>query len=138
MVTRFLAVTLVVILLQSRSGFCDEETPNKRHIPDSEDNQTVPKVGPALKPYTVLPIFHRLETKIGGKVVEGEDLSLEVSLAEERGKINSCQWISPSGNVYRVEKDNVVNSQGLNSKNNFYVSHSKLAKFTENRFGDLR
>ncbi len=113
MINRFLAVTLVVILLQTKLGFCEEETPNKRHIPDSEDNQTVPKVGPALKPYTVLPIFHRLETKIGGKVVEGEDLSLEVSLAEERGKINSCQWTSPSGNVYRVEKDNVVNSQGL-------------------------
>jgi hypothetical protein len=116
MINRFLAITLVVILLQTKLGFCEEETPNKRHIPevaDSEDNQTVPKVGPALKPYTVLPIFHRLETKIGGKVVEGEDLSLEVSLAEERGKINSCQWISPSGNVYRVEKDNVVNSQGL-------------------------
>ena len=107
----FLALTLVVIVLQSRSILCQENL--KRHIPDSDDNRTVQKVGPALRPSIIDPTFHRLETKIGGKIVEGEDVSLEVSLKEERGTINSCQWTSPNGIVYRVEKETVVNSQGL-------------------------
>jgi hypothetical protein len=37
----------------------------------------------------------------------GEDLSLEVSLPDDSGTINSCQWTSPYGSVYTVDKDNI-------------------------------
>lgn len=53
----------------------------------------------------------RLETKIDGKVVVGGDLGLEVQLPDDdvegSGFITSCQWTSPYGAVYQVDKDNI-------------------------------
>jgi hypothetical protein len=62
--------------------------------------------GPALRTYTEEPISHRLGTKIKGKVLVGEDLILQVTLSSENGTIHSCQWTSPDGTLYHVDKEN--------------------------------
>ena len=66
------------------------------------------RLGPPLRFYNGDPDSHKLETKIDGKVLVGEDLSLEVSLPDDdSATISSCQWTSPYGAVYVVDKDNI-------------------------------
>jgi hypothetical protein len=98
--------TVILLQLQLSSG------QEKRHIPDADENRTVPKVGPALRPFSGDPVFHRLEDEVVGKVVLGEDVSLEVSLPEEKGLIQSCLWTSPAGIEYNVEKEFVTTLDG--------------------------
>ena len=99
---------MVVILLQIQLIIGQE----KRHIPDADENQTLPKVGPALRPFSGDPVTHRLEAEVVGKVVLGEDLSLKVALPEEKGQILSCHWTSPAGVGYNVEKESVTALDG--------------------------
>ena len=104
-------VTLAVALLPTI--LCQETS--KRHISESEeDNLTSKKVGPGLRPFTAQPVFHRLKAEVIGKVVHGEDVSLKVSLPDERGAIKTCHWTSPDGATYKVEKESVTAASGTN------------------------
>jgi len=99
---------LVIVLVSS--GSAGQET-SKRHITSNPDeNRTAPKVGPALRPYSVEPVSHKLRAQINGTVEVGGRLSLEVSLSEESGteesgSITSCEWTSPPGDVIQVYQD---------------------------------
>jgi len=98
------SITILVIVLVS-SGSAGQET-SKRHITSNPDeNRTAPKVGPALRPYSVEPVSHKLRAQINGTVEVGGRLSLEVSLSEESGTITSCEWTSPPGDVIQVYQD---------------------------------
>jgi hypothetical protein len=101
-----LSITILVIALQSSaSGGQETSSP--------DENQTAPKVGPALRPYSVEPESHKLRAQINGTVKVGGRLNLEASLSEESGTVNSCHWISPEGNVYKVEQESVTSDEGI-------------------------
>ena len=70
------------------------------------NGNAISQTGPPLRFYSTKPENFRLETKIDGKVLVGEDLSLEVELPEKGGVITGCQWTSPYGTVYIIDKDN--------------------------------
>ena len=54
-----LSITILVIVLQTSAS--EGQDIWKRHITSNlEENQTAPNVGPALRPYSVEPISHKL------------------------------------------------------------------------------
>ena len=106
----FLQITCLLILLQSAPQSCQENS--KRHISQSNGNKIVPEVGPALRQHTSNPESHKLKAKIIGKVVEGEDLGLQVSLKDKSGRIKTCAWTSPDGVTYLVDKESVTDADG--------------------------
>jgi hypothetical protein len=75
-----------------------------------------PNVGPALRQYHVTPMSHRLETKVYGKVFEGGDIVLEVSLSNNSGIIEDCEWTSPEGTYYYVEEEAVMDIDGKETR----------------------
>ena len=107
-----LQITCLVILIQSAPLSCQENI--KRHIAEANGNKIVPKVGPALRQHTSNPESHKLEAKIIGKVVEGEDLSLQVTLQDKSGAIKTCAWTSPAGVTYLIYKESVLDAGGKN------------------------
>ena len=106
----FLQLACLVILLQSAPQSCQENS--KRHIAEPNGNKIVPEVGPALRQHTSNPESHKLTAKIIGKVVEGEDLGLKVSLQDKSGTIKTCAWTSPDGVTYLVDKESVTDADG--------------------------
>ena len=64
----YILVTILVILVHSDLSSAADENTIKRHISDSDDNLTLPKVGPALRPYTADPISDKLQAELVGKV----------------------------------------------------------------------
>jgi hypothetical protein len=71
-------------------------------ISSGEDKKEVPLEGPALRPYSVDPVSHKLIVDgLGGKVEVGGSVTLSASLPED--SINSCQWTSPDGIDYNPD-----------------------------------
>jgi len=109
-------VTICMVILLQLHLILGQE---KRHISNGDENQTVPKVGPALRSFSGDPVSYKLEAEVIGDVVLGEDLSLKVALPEEKGQIQSCLWTSPTGDGYKVEKESVTTFDG--NKNEFAI-----------------
>ena len=79
---------------------------------NSGQSDAVPNVGPALRQYQVTPMSYKLETIVYGKVFEGGDIVLEVSLSNNSGIIEDCEWTSPEGTYYYVEEDTIMDIDG--------------------------
>lgn len=84
-------------------------------------DQGVSNVGAALRQYQITPISHKLETKVYGKVFEGGDIVLEVSLSNKSGIIEDCEWTSPEGINFYVEEDTIMDIDG--NKQNYYLKY---------------
>ena len=71
-------------------------------------------VGPPLRPYTVIPTSHKLETSMDPKVVIGKPLTMWITVALKGSPIDivKCQWISPSGVTYNVGENGIVSDEG--------------------------
>ena len=118
-------VALVALAVALLPAFLCQET-SKRHISESEeDNLTSRKVGPALRPFTVQPVFHRLKAEVVGEVVVGEDVSLKVSLRDEQGAIKTCHWTSPDEAPFNVEKESVTSTSGTDPSRKCSLLHTK-------------
>jgi hypothetical protein len=90
-----LPVIILVVLLQPEQSRCDPIDV---------------KMGPALRPYNVIPVFHKLAAKIIGNVTPGANVTLQVTLEGYAETITNCQWTSPEGTVYNVNKGNYGDS----------------------------
>jgi hypothetical protein len=119
-------VTICMVILLQLHLISGQE---KRHISNADENRTVPKVGPALRPFSGDPKSNKLEAEVIGDVVLGEDLSLKVALQEEKGQIQNCLWTSPSGVGYNVEKESVTTLDG--NINEFEILFLSTVCFTE-------
>jgi len=75
-----LPVTILVLLFQPEEYKCDPVDVN---------------IGPPLRPYSVIPVSHKLKSKITGNVTSAGNVTLQVTLAGETETITSCQWTSP-------------------------------------------
>ena len=105
-----LGITCLVIFLQFASTSGQKNT--TKQITHQNVDKIVPKVGPALNQFTSNSESYKLENKIIGKVVEGEDLGLKVSLQDKSGTIKTCAWTSPDGVTYLVDKESVTDADG--------------------------
>ena len=111
MKTYIQVLACLVILLQAPASVLSQDNA-KRHISETNDNKIIAKVGPALRQHTSEPESHKLVTKIIGKVVEGEEVGLKVTLQQKSATIKTCSWTSPSGITYLVDKDSVTDADG--------------------------
>ena len=66
---------------------------------------TKPTFGPPLRPYTVQPMAHKLETFSATEARVGSPLSLKVNTFQGVDTILTCSWTSPDGFTYDVDKD---------------------------------
>ena len=66
------------------------------------------KIGPALRPYSIIPVSNKLKTSITGNATSGGNVTLQVTLVGEADTITSCQWTSPEGAVFDINRKNDV------------------------------
>ena len=86
-------------------------------------------IGPPLRPYTIIPTSHRLEAKMDSKVVIGKSLTMWATLPSNGSTIDivKCQWTSPFGVTYNVEKNEV---KSVGGKGPFQFMYS-IGRFPE-------
>ena len=78
-------------------------------------------IGSPLRPFNVNPVFHKLTARIEGKVVAGKQLTMWVSLPDlSGGEIVKCQWTSPLGVTFIVDRDKLKSIDG-NYKHKYYA-----------------
>ncbi len=68
-------------------------------------NQVVtgPAIGPPLRPYSEIPVAHKLTTSSDSETRVGKQLNLKVNTFESRDNIKTCSWTSPDGTYYIVD-----------------------------------
>jgi hypothetical protein len=69
-------------------------------------------MGLPLRPFNEKPIFHQLVARIEGKVMAGKRLTMWVTLKESNGEIVSCQWTTPLGVTFIVDRDKLRTIDG--------------------------
>ena len=69
-------------------------------------------IGSPLRPFNVNPVFHKLTARIESKVVAGKQLTMWVSLPDSGGEIVKCQWTSPLGVTFIVDRDKLKSIDG--------------------------
>ena len=84
--------------------------------------------GSPLRPFKEAPKIFKLTTKIDGKVVVGQSVTLSSTVLDAGGKIVSCQWTSPFGGIYIVDKN------GLTSPGGYKFDKSKITDMPKNTF----
>ena len=85
-------------------------------------------LGSPIRPYNVIPESFKLIANISDKVMEGRPLTMWATLSEPSGEIVKCQWTSPFGVTYTVDKDTLMTAGG---KVFFYFLKLKKVFFTE-------
>ena len=68
--------------------------------------------GPPLRPFKEAPKIFKLTAKVDGKVAVGQSVTLTAAVPDAGGNIVSCQWTSPFGVAYNVDKSGLTTTGG--------------------------